>query len=53
MKKQQKLVLQHLEDISWRVLEAYPQIIKSLIKGKPGVYALYKRKKLLMRNKCT
>jgi len=46
MKKQQKLVLQNLEDISWMVLDEYPQIIKKLIKGKSGVYALYKRNKL-------
>jgi hypothetical protein len=46
MKKQQKLVLQHLEDVSWKILDEYPQIIKELIKGKWGVYALYKRNKL-------
>ena len=46
MKNQQKLVLQHLEDIFWKVLEEYPKIIKNMIKGKWGVYALYKRNKL-------
>ena len=46
MKKQQQLVLQQLEDVSWRVLNEYPHIIKSMIKGKWGVYALYKKKKL-------
>ncbi len=46
MKNQQKLVLQHLEDISWKVLDEYPQIIRNMIKGKWGVYALYKRNKL-------
>ena len=46
MKNQQKLVLQHLEDVSWKVLDEYPQVIKSLIKGKWGVYALYKRNQL-------
>lgn len=46
MKNQQKLVLQHLEDISWKVLDEYPQIIKNMIRGKWGVYALYKKNKL-------
>lgn len=46
MKSQQKLVLQHLEDISWKVLDEYPQIIRNMIKGKWGVYALYKRNRL-------
>ena len=46
MKKQQQLVLQQLEDVSWRVLDEYPQIVKGLIKGRWGVYALYKRGKL-------
>lgn len=43
MAKQKPLVVQHLEDISWSVLEEYPQIIKLLIKGRSGIYALYKR----------
>jgi hypothetical protein len=36
----------YLEDISWRVLEAYPKIIKEMIHGKSGVYALYRKGKL-------
>ncbi len=46
MAKQKKLVLQHLEKISWRVLEDYPKIIKEMIHGKSGVYALYRKDKL-------
>jgi len=46
MKSQQKLVLQHLEDISWKVLEEYPEIIRRMITGKWGVYALYRKDKL-------
>lgn len=46
MPKGKKLVLQHLEDISWRVLEEYPEVIKELIRKKSGVYALYKGKNL-------
>ena len=46
MAKQKSLVLQHLEDISWRVLEDYLQVIKDMIRGRAGVYALYRRKKL-------
>ena len=46
MARQKRLVIQHLEDISWQVLEAYPQIVKEMIHGKSGVYALYRRGKL-------
>lgn len=46
MKNQQKLILQHLENISWKVLEDYPGIIRNIIKGKWGVYALNRKDKL-------
>lgn len=46
MPKGKKLVLQHLEDISWEVLEEYPSTIKELIRKKSGIYALYKGKQL-------
>jgi hypothetical protein len=46
MARQKRLVVQHLEDISWQVLEEYSQIIKEMIHGKSGVYALYRQKKL-------
>ena len=46
MAKQKKLVIQHLENVSWEILEQYPQIIKEMIHGKSGVYALYRQGKL-------
>jgi len=46
IKKQKYLVIQHLENISGQVLDDYPGVIKSIIKGKAGVYALYQRQKL-------
>ncbi|MDR3665827.1 MAG: DUF2924 domain-containing protein [Ignavibacteriaceae bacterium] len=46
MSKQRHLVIQHLENISGEVLEKYPDVIKLMIKGKAGVYALYRRQKL-------
>ena len=46
MPKGKKLVLQHLEDVSWKVLEEYPDVIKDLIRKRSGLYALYKGKNL-------
>ncbi len=46
MPKQKRLVIQHLEDISWKILKDYPQVIKEMIHGKSGVYALYRRGKI-------
>jgi hypothetical protein len=46
MAKQKRLVIQHLENISYRVLEEYREVIKEIIKNKAGVYALYRRNKL-------
>lgn len=40
------LVTGQLENISWQVLEQYRDIIKEMIKGKSGIYALYNRDKL-------
>ena len=37
------LVLQHLEDVSGAVLEVYPEVIRQMIGGRSGVYALYHR----------
>ena len=45
-KKQKHLVIQHLENISWKVLDEYPEVIKIIIKGKAGIYALYRKEKL-------
>ncbi|MDR3608949.1 MAG: hypothetical protein P4L27_00120 [Ignavibacteriaceae bacterium] len=46
MSTKKNLVIQHLENISWEVLESYPEVVQKFIKGKAGVYALYKRKNL-------
>ncbi len=46
MAKSRRLVLQHLEDISWQVFKDCPEIISGLIRGKGGVYALYRDDKL-------
>lgn len=45
-KRQKHLVIQHLENISGQVLDEYPGVIKSIIKGKAGIYALYRKDKL-------
>ena len=42
----QGLVVGHLEGLSGRVLELYPAALRQLIKGKSGVYALYKQDSL-------
>ena len=41
-----RLVTEHLEDVSWRVLEDYPEVVSEMIKRRAGVYALYKGGKL-------
>lgn len=46
MTQQKPLVLQHLENISWRVMEEYPEIVKGLIRGRAGIYVLYRKDKL-------
>ena len=46
MAARRKLVLEHLENISWRVMEDYPDVIRDMIRGKSGVYALYRGHKL-------
>ncbi len=45
MSKQKHLVLQHLENISGEVLQDYAGVIKEFIRGKAGVYALYKKQR--------
>ena len=44
--KSKQLVLEHLEDLSGRLLEESPQAVQALIRGRAGVYALYRRDKL-------
>lgn len=46
MTQRKQLVVQHLEDISWRVMEEYPQTLKGLIRGRAGIYVLYRKDKL-------
>lgn len=46
MANKNQLVLQHLEDISGQVLAEDRDVVRELIKGKAGVYALYKRERL-------
>jgi predicted GIY-YIG superfamily endonuclease len=46
MDGQNYLVVQHLENISWQILEEYPEIINNFIKDKSGIYALYNKDKL-------
>lgn len=40
------LVSEFFENISWEILEDYPQIVNEMIKGKAGLYALYNDDKL-------
>ncbi|MEH6585216.1 MAG: GIY-YIG nuclease family protein [Halioglobus sp.] len=40
------LVIGQLEDVSWEVLEEYSSVIKSMVAGKSGIYALYRKEKL-------
>ena len=46
MARGKRLVTQHLENISWKVLDSNPELIRDMIRGKAGVYALYRRDKL-------
>ncbi|MFO0792292.1 MAG: GIY-YIG nuclease family protein, partial [Pirellulales bacterium] len=46
MKKRTQLVCQHLEYISREALERYQDIIRQYIRGRHGIYALYRKGKL-------
>jgi hypothetical protein len=46
MSNQKPLVLRHLEDVSWRVLEEYPEVVRKMIRRQAGIYVLYRRDKL-------
>jgi len=46
MKKRAQLVCQHLENISREALERNPEIIYQYVRGRQGVYVLYRRGKL-------
>ncbi len=46
MAKKKALVTQHLENISREALEEHQDIIKNYIRGRKGIYALYRRGKI-------
>ena len=46
MSARHHLVTGQLENISWKVLEEYRDVIKEMIRGKSGIYALYNRDKI-------
>ena len=48
MKKSKKptLLMGHLEEVSWKVLEEYPKVVQQMIRGRTGVYALYRQQRL-------
>src|ERR1035437_7841317 len=46
MAKSTQLLSQHLENISSDALEKYQEIIRNYVRGREGIYALYKRDKL-------
>jgi hypothetical protein len=45
-RKSAQLVCQHLENISGKMLEKYQAVIRQFIRGRNGVYAMYRRGKL-------
>jgi hypothetical protein len=46
MVDRKQLVTAHLEGVSWRVFAQYPDVVRDLIRGHAGVYALFKRDRL-------
>lgn len=46
MRKRTHLLVQHLENLSRRVLEDFQDIIREYVRGRQGLYALYRRGKL-------
>ncbi len=45
-KRKNTVFLGHLEDISWKALENYHEILREMIRGKAGLYALYRNNTL-------
>ncbi len=41
-KKSPHLVVQHVERLPRRILEQHPEVVREYVKGKHGVYALYR-----------
>jgi hypothetical protein len=46
MAKRSQLVCQHLENISSDALEKYQDVIRNYVRGRQGIYALYRRNKI-------
>ena len=40
------ILVGHLEKVSWTVMQEYPDVIRKLIKGNAGIYALYRGERL-------
>ena len=45
-RRRTRLVIQHLEGIAGAALDEYPEVLKEFIRGRNGVYALYKKERL-------
>lgn len=45
-KRRGQLVCQHLENVSRDLLQSYPDIFREFVKGRHGIYALYRRDRL-------
>ena len=45
-RRRAQLVCQHLENISRRLLETYPDIFRAFVRGRHGIYALYRKDRL-------
>jgi len=41
-----QLICQHLEKISRRLIEDYPEVIREYVRGRHGIYALYRKNRL-------
>ena len=46
MSRARHLVLQHIENVSRKVLQEHQEVIRDYVAGKSGIYALYRRNKL-------
>jgi len=46
MKRRSMLVCQFLENVSWQALEEYQDIIGEYMRRRPGIYALYRKRRL-------
>jgi exonuclease III len=41
-----RILFDYVEEVSWKTFDAYPQAIREFMKGRTGVYALYRRDRL-------